>query len=651
MKVKNLDNNIQFLNCGGEMAKLTREKDWSKTSLGTPEYWPQSLRTTLSIILNSKFPMFLFWGEELICFYNDAYRPSLGKEGKHPSILGGKGEEAWPEVWHFLKPMIDKVLSSGEAQLFEDQLAPIYRNGKMEDAYWTYCLSPVNDETGKSAGILSTNTETTEKVKTLNKIKESEKRFRDMVAQAPVAMCVLRGPDYIVEVANEKMLETWGKPAEQMLNKPIFKAMPDVAKQGFEELLNGVFKTGIPFLGNEVPLTLVRNGVPQELYANFVYEPLYEDDKNISGIMVVGIEVTEQINSRKNIEQSEERFRSLAQTLPQLVWITDGQGNPEFRSFRWKEYSGVEPGGEREWKAIVHPDDYEGINAAWSNSLTTGNLYKFVVRLKSKVGEYRWHTVKGEPVLDKENNIVKWVGAFTDIHEQKLIEEKKDEFISVASHEMKTPLTIAKAYLELLELSLDEHNEDANLYTKKASQSVDRINELVSELLDASKIRLGKLNYTLTTFNFNEMIDSTVENIQLISPMHTIIKSGKVHDEVSGDKDRLQQVVINLLANAIKYSPREKKVFIIIEQEKDTIKVSVKDTGIGIAQQSLNKIFDKYHRVEEHGVHFQGLGIGLFISYEIIQRHHGKLWADSEVGKGSTFYFTLPINIPPAVSC
>jgi signal transduction histidine kinase len=139
------------------------------------------------------------------------------------------------------------------------------------------------------------------------------------------------------------------------------------------------------------------------------------------------------------------------------------------------------------------------------------------------------------------------------------------------------------------------------------------------------------------------MIDNTVGSIQLTSTTHTIIKTGIVNHEVHGDKDRLQQVVINLLTNAIKYSPGAEKVFINVEQGNDNVTVSVKDTGIGIAQQSLNKIFEKYHRVEEHAVHFQGLGIGLFISYEIIQRHHGKLWAESEPGKGSTFYFTIPL--------
>ncbi|HSF54847.1 MAG TPA: PAS domain S-box protein, partial [Algoriphagus sp.] len=355
-------------------------------------------------------------------------------------------------------------------------------------------------------------------------------------------------------------------------------------------------------------------------------------------------DITKQKLFEKEIRDSEERFRLLAQTLPQLIWVTDELGNAEFSSIRWKEYSGLEPSGEAEWKAIIHPEDYNLINSAWIHSLTTGNIFKSEVRLKNKEDEYRWHSVNGEPVFDKGNKIIKWVGAFTDINEQKLNDERKDEFVSIASHEMKTPLTTAKAYLQMLEFTLDESNGEAILFTKKAIESVDRLTELASELLDVSKIRLGKLQYNLATFNFNDLIHDTVESIQLTTPIHRIIKSGEVRDPVFGDKHRLQQVVINLLTNAIKYSPDADVVFIDFKQEGDTIQVSVKDAGIGIAQSSLDKIFDKYHRIEDHAVHFQGLGIGLFISFEIIQRHKGKLWATSEAGKGSTFYFLLPIN-------
>ncbi len=177
MTNKQIIHPLNFINQRGEMANLIRNKDWSLTPVGMPEYWPQSLRTTLSIILNSKFPMFLFWGSELVCFYNDAYRPSLGNNGKHPAILGGRAEDFWKEIWSDIKPIIDNVLTGGEANWSEDQLLPIFRNVKMEDVYWTFSYCAVNDESGEPAGVFVTCVETTDKVLGLKKLKESEERL------------------------------------------------------------------------------------------------------------------------------------------------------------------------------------------------------------------------------------------------------------------------------------------------------------------------------------------------------------------------------------------------------------------------------------------------------------------------------------------
>ena len=171
------DDKLLFLRKGGEMGELTRAKDWSKTPVGPPMDGLKALRTTLSIILNSKFPMFLWWGPELICFYNDAYRPSLGTKRKTPCNIGQGAKEAWPEIWDIIKPLIDQVLAGGEATWSEDQLIPIYRNGKIEDVYWTFSYSPVNDESGKVAGVLVTCSETTEKVNTFKSLEESNRRY------------------------------------------------------------------------------------------------------------------------------------------------------------------------------------------------------------------------------------------------------------------------------------------------------------------------------------------------------------------------------------------------------------------------------------------------------------------------------------------
>lgn len=570
---------------------------------------------------------------------------------KYLQIIGGYNDR--PELTH---PQLLKHLHPDDLTIREEAFKKALATGTLyyearliwndNSIHWMQAKGKVlYDSNNLPDKMIGTIRDITEEKTHQQQLEESEQRFRNLILQSPVAKAILKGKDHIVEMANEAILKNiWRKEENEVLGKSILEIFPELKDQKYNQLLDEVFLTGKKHAGKESLISLNGNDGVKYFYVDFEYAPVYSSGDIISGIKITAVDVTEKVEARKIVEENEERFRTLAQTLPQLTWVTDAKGNSEFASSRWIDYSGIEPRGESEWNSIVHPDDRDRINTVWMHSLTTGNIYTSDVRLKRKDAEYRWHSVKGEPVFDKNNKIIKWVGAFTDIHEQKLREEKKDEFISIASHEMKTPLTTAKAYLQMLECLLDEDNAEAKLYAHKASQAVNRLNELIGELLDVSKIRLGKLNYTITTFNFNELIASTVENMQLTTQSHTIIKTGSVKDNVSGDKERLQQVIINLLSNAIKYSPGEKEVFVSIDQDGDSIKVSVKDKGIGIAAENLNKIFEKYHRIEDHAVQFQGLGIGLFISYEIIQRHNGELWAESEPGKGSAFHFRIPIS-------
>ncbi len=190
-----------------------------------------------------------------------------------------------------------------------------------------------------------------------------------------------------------------------------------------------------------------------------------------------------------------------------------------------------------------------------------------------------------------------------------------------------------------------EAEDDKNLFlAKKADDSISKVNKLVAELMDVSKIQNGKLNLNITDFDFNEMISGAIDEVQFSSPSHSFILSGKIDQTITADMQRLQQVLINLLTNAVKYSPRADKVFVNVIQIMNGIRVSVADSGIGIQKENLHKVFERYFREESTAVHFQGLGIGLSICYEIIQRHKGNIWAESQLGQGSTFYFTIPLQ-------
>ncbi|CAM3530446.1 PAS domain-containing protein [Flavobacterium chungbukense] len=314
-----------FLANGGEMGRLTRAKDWSKTAVGAVESWPQSLRTTLGIILNSKFPMFLFWGPDHICFYNDAYRPSLGNNGKHPSILGEKGADYWPEIWDFIKPLIDKVLDKGEATWHEDQLLPIYRNGKMEDVYWTFSYSPVNNDNGKTAGVLVICNETTNQVITRKNLEESEKRFRNTVKQLPLGICILKGSDLVVEMANTTYLHIIDKTESDILNKPLFDSVPETKETAYP-IIKNVLETGVPYYADEFAVILNRYRKQELGYFNLVFYPLKEDN-TIEGIIVVAYEVTEEVKGRHLLTESEKAFRNIVMESPIAMAI-----------FRGKEY-------------------------------------------------------------------------------------------------------------------------------------------------------------------------------------------------------------------------------------------------------------------------------------------------------------------------
>ncbi len=540
---------LQFLAGGGEMGRHMRIKDWSKTPVGDPDTWPQSLRTTLSIILNSKFPMFLFWGADLVCFYNDAYRPSLGKEGKHPDILGSKGEDYWPEIWHIIKPLIDQVLGEGLATWSENQLIPIYRNGTLEDVYWTFSYSPVLDESGKPAGVFITCVETTEAVINRNKLDEGKDQLQFAIESAELATwdfnpatnkftsnsrlkewfglptqteielhhamdaiaekdrgritaAIQKSLDYasggnykeeysiihpvtqkekIVQakgkawfnnekiayrfngtiqdvteqvIARKKIEESeirfrtmaensdiliavsdetgkavyfnnaWakltGRPTQQLLNFGWADLIHEEDRQGFVDIYLKALEKQESWTGEFRILS--KEGSYKWILAKA--PPRFSMDGNFEGYISSSIDITERKEAEEALKASEKEFRNLANSLPELVWTTDINGKQIFASKRWKEFTGLDPSDENTFAAITHPDDLENVIKVWTESLQTGNSYKTELRIKSKEGEYNWFYAMGNPVKNEKGEIEKWVGAFTNINDQKKAEEE-----------------------------------------------------------------------------------------------------------------------------------------------------------------------------------------------------------------------------------
>ena len=304
------------------MGSLTRAFNWEITPLGAPEAWPQSLRVAVSLLLNSRFPMFIWWGEERITLYNDAYKVILGE--KHPA-LGKRGEDVWKEIWDVVGPLADRVMNEGESTWAEDQLLNINRQGFIEEAYFTFSYSPLFDEMGKITGVFCACTETTEKVLATKRIKRSEENLRNFILQAPVAMCILRGPQFIVEIANDKMYALWGREREMLEKRSIFSGLPEAQHQGFEELLTEVLTSGETYTAYGVPINLPRGESIETIFINLTYEALRETDGSISGLMAVAVDVTHQALNQQKIEESAQEVSAVIESAPFPIGVYTGR--------------------------------------------------------------------------------------------------------------------------------------------------------------------------------------------------------------------------------------------------------------------------------------------------------------------------------------
>jgi PAS domain S-box-containing protein len=621
--------------------------------------------------------------------------------GKDRSVIGKTLEEAIPELegQPFIGLLKD-VYKTGITNSGISVPAKLHVNGKLQTFYYDYEYRAIKNEKGETYCILHTSADVTDRVlgleaieiaeqqhqklikeQTLNEelaaineelnatneeleeaqeslhllnaeleervnertkeLSKNESRLRYMLADAPVAIAVLTGNDLVVESANKKILEAWGK-TDAIIGKPLKEALPELVGQDFFNILNEVFISGNPYHGNEVKALLEQKGKIEEVYANFVYHPIKNEYGATTSIMIVANIVTEQVKANMAVEASEKRFRFMLNTLPQQVWTATPEGKLDYVNQIVCKYlnqttNEVITNG---WRKYIHPEDLDKALSNWLNSLQTGEEYQQEFRLLCEDGTYKWHLVRALPWIN-DDKIMLWVGTNTDIDTHKNNEQKKDEFISIASHELKTPLTSIKAYNQLIMRIKDNEKRDEFLH--KSVEHINRLEKLINDLLDVTKINAGKINYTMQPFVFKEMLQESIKNVQHTFDTHQIILESSTDVEFTGDQFRLEQVMNNFLTNAVKYSPKADKVLVNCKIVHNNIVVSIQDFGIGIEENSLNKLFERYYRVDNTAMRFEGLGLGLFISSEILKRHKGNFWIDSKVGEGSTFYFSLPL--------
>lgn len=371
---------------------------------------------------------------------------------------------------------------------------------------------------------------------------------------------------------------------------------------------------------------------------------LHEQTQTLKDIQkTLELEVERRKQAQQELRSKVDYLHTLLESLPQIAFTCDHMGSLTFVNGRWFQFSDSEFAFPE-----THPDD-RPIFTQLQQSLDSGKPLEMEVRIKIRDGVgYSYQLLRVWPTLENGQN--NWIGTFTDIDTQKKAEKEKDEFLSIASHELKTPLTSIKAYMQLLDrkLKLDKECAEAK-YVGRVQNQVEKLNSLITDLLDLSKIDNGKLGINKKIFSLEHMVQNAVDSIVQTNDQSNmkLYRSGDINGlMVYGDEIRLEQVLINFLTNAYKYAAGTEKVIVDCATLDGFVKISVIDFGIGIPKNKQHEVFDKFYRVEETSFNFQGLGIGLYICSEIIRSHQGTIGVESSTGKGATFYFTLPLSLP-----
>ena len=642
------------------------------------------------------FPINLWCGDDKILIYNDGYRAVLGS--KHPRALGRPGREVWAEIWDDIGSMFPAIDRGASVYAEDGHFVMERADGPAGDAWFTYSLSPVREETGEIVAYLNVASETTKRVLAERATQEAradaeraERRLREVFAQAPAFLAVLHGPEHVFDFVNDSYMQLIGH--RSVVGLSVAAGLPEITEQGFVELLDEVYRSGRPFIGRELPAMLQRvpGKAAEERIVDFVYQPITDADGRTSGIVVHGSDVTEAVMARREaerllrlseesrirVEESEERYRFLANAIPVQVWTATADGKLDYVSARTADYFGIT--GEEvvlgdEWSALVHPDDRFEAAERWAHSLATGETYEVEFRLrKGGSSEYRWHLSRAMAQRDEEGRILRWFGTNTDIEDRRRAEAElqrltreateanraKSDFLAAMSHELRTPLNAIGGYAQLIELGVrGPITEEQRIDLSKIRRSKDHLNSLVSDVLNFAKAGAGRVEYRMQRLEVRRTIGAVLEMIApQVEEKRLRLRPPEVAAEVcvTADEDRTRQILLNLLANALKFTDPAGVISLDVSEDDAEVGISVSDTGVGIAAGDIERIFEPFVQAGRAGLSAggsagrstgrsseQGVGLGLAISRQLARAMGGDLRVTSKPGSGSTFTLTLP---------
>ena len=508
----------------------------------------------------------------------------------------------------------------------------------------------------------------------------AETNVRNLFMQAPAVICVLRGPQHIYELANAMYLQLIGN--RDIVGKPVSEALPELEGTGIFELLDEVYKTGEPFIGNEMPVTLQRaSGKLEEGFFNFIYQASRNEAGDIDGILVHGVEVTEQVLARRKIEESESRFRNLADDSPMFVFIIEPneEASISYWNKTWLDYTGqtMQEAVGRAWDGIIHPDDVPGSLEIYLPAFQKQQSFFIpAIRTKRYDGEYRWHTFKCNPRFSTDGEFNGYVGVGFDVHEQKMIEENLEalinertkelqrsnedlqQFAHVASHDLKEPVRKIRTFGNRLtqEFGIDLP-EKAKIYVGKMDSAATRLSDMIDGVLIYSSLD-GEVA-TDEMIDLNQIIRNIQEDLELLIAQKNAVIQYRDLPSIEGSSILIYQLFYNLINNSLKFSKIDIPTKIDIASktvnvtdlikyglggtEENYVGIIIKDNGIGFDLLEADKIFKTFLRLHSKDI-YEGTGLGLALCKKIVERHGGAIFAKGEENEGATFEIILPVK-------
>jgi signal transduction histidine kinase len=668
-------NGYDLLSGGGEMGELIRSYNWAATSLGAIETWPQSLLTTLSIILQSQFPMFLWWGPDLIQFYNDAYRPSLGMNGKHPDAVGQKAKDCWQEIWTIISPLIDQVLVGGPPVWMEDQLIPIYRNGAIEDVYWTFSYSAVKDESGKVGGVLVVCNENTGKIVNLKKLQESEDLLRFAIEATELATFDYN-PVTDTFKSNNRLKEWYGLPAnsETPLSLTIDSiAIPD--RQRVKDAIHTAMQFAYGGFYN-IEYAVINPVTKKERIVKAKGKVWFDEEKKPYRFNGTIQDITEQIASHNKMQDAESLARATAERL-QLALDAGKLGSYELILATGEIYCTPQckinfgiPETESlnmvKLASIIIPEDRIRVQQSREAAIAQHFIYNAEYRIQTSTGEIRWVKIAGKTIYNELEQPIKIIGVTLDISEQKFftdalgkqVKERTTElersnedllqFAHVTSHDLKEPARKAKTYASrLLDEYGDQLPEKGIIYLNKIQKSTNRMFSMIEGVLNYSSINAAE--HAIEQIDLNEIISNIESDIELlIQQKKGSIKKDKL-PRIEGSNILVYQLFFNLLTNSFKFAKKELNAQVSIssttvkKDDTEFVKITIKDNGIGFDKKYIPKLFNVFSRLHTKDK-YEGTGLGLALCKKIVERHGGSIVASGIENEGATFTVLLPLK-------